>query len=221
MFYKNMLGKKLFGCKNKYKSSINNQVQLIKVFGKPRINVAGMLQSGGIINHIWKQGIEKCLMINGQWSRALILGLGGGSLVTLINQSYSGVKIVGVEIDPVMIDLGKKHFGLDKIENLEIVKGDAVEYVKKTQNSKLKSKKFDVVFVDLYVGDKYPKKAEKDSFVSNLNKIASKKGIVVFNRLFYGKHKRGVGEFVKKLEKYFKNIELQHVCSNLLVFCTN
>jgi spermidine synthase len=49
--------------------------------------------------------------------RILILGLGGGTLVPLLHALHAGagraVQLVGVEIDPIVVELAQQHLGLD------------------------------------------------------------------------------------------------------------
>ena len=57
--------------------------------------------------------------------KILVLGLGAGSIVKVINKYFPKSKITAVEIDPMMVEIGKKHFDLEKARNLEIIIGDA------------------------------------------------------------------------------------------------
>lgn len=196
-------------------SSVNGRIQVVNFLGEPRIIVSGLLQSGGLLEVIWGKVIKKII----GWpdfsaKSCLILGLGGGTLANLINQSFPEVKITGVEIDPEIIRLAKKYFGVNKISNLKIINTDAIKFI----NQEKSPEKFDLIFVDLYLGDKIPSKTETAIFMSNLKKLLSKSGIIVFNRLFYEQHKKGTEKFVKQLGYYFSNIELVRVHSNLLVF---
>lgn len=198
-------------------SSLSGNIKVIKLFNKPRIIVNDMIQSGGLVELIWKKGIKKVQKFKSlKVQNVLILGLGGGTVTNLINQSFPQAKITGIEIDPAVIRLGKKHFGLGKIKNLKIIQADAVKYV---NDYSLITNRYSLILVDLYIGDKVPKKAEAKEFLKNLKKLISKNGIIIFNRLFYQDHKKKTEEFIKKLDKYFPKIELIRIWSNLLVVC--
>ena len=234
-----MLGKKLL---KEISSPINAKIQVISFLGKPRIFVNNMLQSGGLIESIWKKAIKKLnhqsLIIN----HCLILGLGGGSAAKLLDRSFPEIRITAIEIDPIMIRLGKKYFDLDKIKNLKIINNDAFQEVEKMyqcidtliqkavktprrwpngllRGGEKKKNSFDLILVDLYLDNKFPKQAESSSFLKNLKKLLAKNGIIVFNRLFEKKDKKQVEKFIKKLDKYFSKIELERAFSNLLIFC--
>ncbi len=195
-------------------SPINTKIKVVNFLGEPRIIVGGLLQSGGLLEVIWGKAIKKITKLpNFSATRCLILGLGGGTLAELVNQKFPDVKIIGVEIDPEIIRLGKKYFRLDKIPNLEVINDDAIKFINK-RNSLGKS---DLIFVDLYIGDKIPKKVETDDFLINLKKKLSKNGIIVFNRLFYDRHQKMTEQFTRKLDNYFPDIEFLRVHSNLLI----
>ena len=78
---------------------------------------------------------------------------------------------------------------------------------------------YNLVLVDLYLGNKFPIQAESPSFLKNLKKLLAKNGVIIFNRLFEKKDKKQVKEFINKLGKYFSKIELIRAWSNLLVVC--
>lgn len=138
-------------------------------------------------------------------SNVLILGLATGTLAKLINKKFKNAKLTGMEIDPAMIAIGKKYFDLDKIPNLKIVNKDAKNFVGN----------FDVIFVDLYLGDKPPEFLYTDVF---LKKLAKSGKTVVINHLFYDKDKKARAEYlIGKMSRYFKDIGLQRVLTNVII----
>jgi len=56
--------------------------------------------------------------------------LAGGTIVNLLIRMYPYMNIVGVDIDPVIVDLGRKYFHLDEYKNLKIEIADAFDYIK-------------------------------------------------------------------------------------------
>ncbi len=165
-----------------------------------------LTQSGGLINDIWKPVISnvQCLMSN-----VLILGLATGTVAKLLVQKYRSIKVTGVEIDPVMIEIGKKYFGLDKIPNLKILNIDANKYKF--------NKKFDLILVDLYLGDQCPSFVYSPKFLGKIRRWGK---IAIFNHLFYDQEKKENAEnLIKKLGKYFKNIKLRRVLTNVMIIC--
>ena len=59
-------------------------------------------------------------------SNALILGFGTGSVASILCDEYKkDVYLTGVEKDPVVIDLAKKYFHIDRYKNLSLHIEDA------------------------------------------------------------------------------------------------
>jgi len=168
-------------------SKYNGHLKVIKTWGMGTyIQAGGLTQSGGIVETIWNSTLKQ---INNDCSNILILGLGGGTLAKLLRKKYPDAKIIGVEIDPIMIELGKKYLDLDKY-NIDIKIQDAFLFLKNNKN-----KKYDLLIVDTYFGDKYVEIAGSDPAMA---------GITVFNRLYYGDKRPDTVRFGNKLEKIYK-----------------
>jgi len=216
----------------KTNSPINGDITIYSVFGSPKMNIGGLLQSGGVVADIWKKAIKT---INNQQSfdfaqdrstisNILILGLGCGTVARIFSKKWPKAKIVGVEIDPEVIKLGKKYFGLGEIPNLKIVCSDAIKIISNPSTSlrtghQLTISNFDLIIVDLYLGEQIPRKSESLIFLKSLKKLLSENGIVIFNRLFWNGHKKKAKLFVKTTQKVFKQVKLVRTVANLLVFC--
>jgi len=191
----------------KTKSKISGEIIVKEHFGRYTLHVQGLIQSGGIIKGIWKKPFKK-LEKELNVENCLILGLGGGTVVQLIKSPWPEAKILGIEIDPEIIKIGKQFFGLDRVENLEIINKDAFQWLAKYQG-----KKFDLVLVDFYLGSKFSQQAETDKFLESLKKILSKKALVVFNRLrLPGEDLTG---FEEKLDRHFSQVETIKTPTNL------
>jgi spermidine synthase len=203
-----MLGTKVL---EERKSKFNGNLRVVKSFGLGTyIQANGLTQSGGIVETFWKQTLKKVKSKNEEVKNCLILGLGGGTVAKLIRKSWPEAKITGVDIDPVIVELGEKYLGLNRKE-IKIEIGDALLVSKR-----LKNKKFDLVVVDLYNGDEFPKKFEDEKFLRSL----TKNKLVIFNRLYYKEKKIKALEFGKKLQKFFGKVEYFYPISNLMFVCS-
>lgn len=203
----------------KVQSPTNGEVTVIKsiAFGT-YIQVSGLTQSGGIIHDIWNKTLKKNEIKKTNVKNCLILGLGGGSLVKVVNRYWPQAKITGVDIDPIMVNLGKKHLGLsDKTIKVHI--SDAFDFLA-IHTKELKSS-FDLILIDLYVGDEFPKKFEGEAFLALAKSYLGKNGFVIFNRLYYGEKRRQSMKFGDKLEKLFKKVEIFFPEANVMFVCSN
>lgn len=194
-------------------SSLNGEILIYQgLFGQKSMRIGGVSQSGGLVVNIWKKAINEVKNRMGGISSCLILGLGCGDAARLVSQKWPEAKITGIEIDPAVIEVGKKYFRLKEIPNLEVVRGDAIE---KIENQK---SKFDLVLVDLYLGKNFPKEAESKEFLESLKKITTPDGIIVFNRFNWGVYRKQAEDFKEKLRDFFPKVWVKKTVSNLLLF---
>lgn len=196
----------MFGTKilEERESKYNTKVQVVRSLGfGTYIQAGGITQSGGIVEMFWRQTVKKLKAQNSKVKTVLILGLGGGTVAKLIKRYWPDAKITGVEIDPVMVELGEKYLGL---RNIRIKIQDAFDF---------DSTGYDLVLVDLYNGDEFPKKFENERFLKKL----TKNKIVIFNRLYYGEKRPEAMRFGQKLEKIFKKVNYFYPEANLMFIC--
>ncbi len=191
-----MLGTKIL---EERESKYNGHLKVVKTLGMGTyIQAGGLTQSGGIVETIWKSTLKQ---IKDNSENILILGLGGGTLAKLLRKKYPKAKITGVEIDPIMIELGKKYLDLDKY-NIDIKIVDA---------NKFKIEKYDLLIVDTYFGDKVAEIAGSDPAMAE---------ITVFNRLYFGDKRPDTVRFGNNLEKIFKKVTWFYPEANLMFICS-
>jgi spermidine synthase len=189
------------------KSKFNGNLRVVKSFGLGTyIQAEGLTQSGGVVEGIWKQTLHRVKDKRQEVKNVLSLGLGGGTVAKLIRKFWPEAKITGVDIDPMIVELGQKYLGLDEVD-VDIKIQDAAKPI---------PDKFDLVIVDLYRGDQFPKKFEDEKFLKSL----TKNKLVVFNRLYYKDKKLLAEEFGKKLQKFFRNVEYFYPEANLMFLCS-
>lgn len=187
------------------KSKYNGEIKVIKSLGYGTyFQVNGLTQSGGIVETIWDKTISHLYHSRFTVHRSLVLGLGGGSVAKVLRKYYPKAHITGVDIDPVIVDLGKKYLDLDKY-NVDIKIMDAFDYP-------LSSNLYDLIIVDGFIGDNY---------IDFLSKDLKKAKIVIFNKLFYKDKKDEALKFGKKLKKNFDKVEYFYPPANLMFICKN
>jgi spermidine synthase len=170
--------------------------------------VGGLVQSinanaPDVEERIWGRLAQSA---KGKVQNCLILGLGGGTVAHLLTKKLGPIPIDGVEIDPLMVEVGKKFFDLDKLPNLNIITADAVDLISRQQFSNLTIQQYDLIIVDLYCGPKYPTGAESLAFFTGLKRLTHPSGVIVFNRIsgkcdadVEEKLRKTFGQFEKKL----------------------
>lgn len=198
-----MLGTKVL---EERESKFNGHLCVVKTIGLGTyIQANGLTQSGGVVENIWKQTLKRIKNSKFKIKNCLILGYGGGTVAKLIKKYWPDTKIIGVDIDPAIVELGKKY--LSSNPKVQIKIGDAIKDYGK----------FDLVIVDLYRGDEFPEKFENERFLKKL----TKNGLVVFNRTYYGDKRPLAVKFGLKLQKIFRNVEYFYPEANLMFICSN
>lgn len=197
-----------------FNSFVNGKVEVVKTLWGTSIKVGGLTQSGWLIREIWKKTLKKFYFKDVK--RILVLGVGGGSVIKILKKLYPFAEIYGVEKDPLMIELGKRFLGnKEELESIRIKIIDAYDYL-----SRLRPRRyFDLVLVDLYIGDKFPKKFSRREFLLLLKNITKENGAIIFNRLYYGEKRKEATKFASLVGEVFSKVEYFFPQANLMLVC--
>ena len=194
-------------------SDLNPLLEVVFQDGKYMLNSANANYSFGglyeLFNLIFKQ-------IPVDWKNTtniLILGFGAGCTVPLIKQYNPGSRIVGVEADSKVIELGRKYFNIDSYEKTTIICDTALNYVTNT------NQKFDLVIIDVYVDLDVPNEVESIEFLEKLKLTLNQNGIVMFNKLTPTKsYRKQIPELSNLYKEVFGNIELHRIMETGSIF---
>jgi len=114
--------------------------------------------------------------------KVLIVGLGGGSMVHFLQRRDPGVKVDVVEIDPVVVSIADRYFGVRSGGNVKIHVADGFEHLNTTEE------KYDVIYMDAFLRpsggtDKtgVPLHLKTLAFYDQLKKRLNPDGVVLFN----------------------------------------
>lgn len=113
----------------------------------------------------------------------LVLGVAGGSVIETLKKEikFEG-QITGVEIDPVVVELATKYFGLGKYNNVSIVIDDAFEFVLKSKE------KYDLIIIDIFQDTTMPNFLFEDFFINRINFLLKVNGFILFNTMILNKN---------------------------------
>lgn len=113
---------------------------------------------------------------------AIIVGLGGGSMIHYLQKYDPQVNIEAVEIDPVVVELAERYFAVKQKDNVRLIIADAFDYLKKTP------KKYDTIYMDAFLKPSastdetgVPLKLRTQAFYQQLQGLLKPGGSVVFN----------------------------------------
>jgi spermidine synthase len=180
--------------------------------GKYKLLVNGSRQSGEYVRKLWQHAFCVFGIIpSPDVRKILVLGVAGGTVVHLLHAMYPDATIEGVEIDKEMIVIGKKYFGLDRVERLTLTKSDAKAFLEKVARKQMH---WDMVVVDLFVGATIPAFVSEEGFIRNLKQVMTPKGMAIINYLREREYGTLAVLLRGKLEKIFHSVKDCEVCFN-------
>jgi SAM-dependent methyltransferase len=114
--------------------------------------------------------------------RALLLGLGGGTVAWLLARRCPGVAMVGVERDAEVLAAGRESFGLDALPTLRIEEADAFEWVA-ARLAADETELFDLICLDLFQAGRMAQGALATPFLRQLAALLAPGGVLTVNLL--------------------------------------
>ena len=196
-------------------SPVNGKIRVVRTLGLGTyLQAEGLTQSGGIVDGFWRRLLGKVKKEKPEIKNCLILGLGGGSAAMRVKKLWPQAEVTGVDVDPLMIELGRKYLGLDGVK---VVIEDASDF---TIDADRKSQKYDLILIDTYLGSSYPPEFERDDFLIRMKRLLKNNGLAVFNRLYYGEKRPAAMRFGAKLEKVFVRVDSFFPEANLMFLCS-
>lgn len=165
------------------------------------------------MEEIWGKALKTVHSYQLPVNKVLILGLGGGTAARVVKKYWPEARITGVEIDPVMVDLGKRYLSLSEINQLTIVKGEA-EAVMKTR---LKRDRYQLIVVDLFLGRRVINRVYQVGFWKLVKSIKAKAGVIVINLLKNAAEADKNQRLIEKLRVEFEQVKLVKTPANRLL----
>jgi spermidine synthase len=142
--------------------------------GRAALLVDGVVQSISPEDGLSVGGYWAAMLPDERPARALILGLGGGTLASLLRARWGGLRMVGVDDDNRILALAREAGWLPTC-GLEIVLCDAFEFVRTCHE------RFDYVAVDLFRGPRMPSRVFGKPFLRHVRSRLEPHGRLVVN----------------------------------------
>lgn len=230
MKIKSFFKKLLFGSTliAKLESPINGKLTIYEdIFGHRWVKAGVLTESGGIMETIMEKAFREVRKTKQQpVKKALLLGLGAGTVVKRLRRYWPEAQIIAVDLDPIMLTIGKQYFGVDQNPKINLIVGDAINLVNNSRSvlwseQQKTTEKYDLIVIDLYLETDFPiKKIQEKQFLNNLNNLLIKDGMVVINRLNWGYHRQDTNDIINTYSAYFPKCWVKKAtASNRLIFC--
>ncbi|PKQ19695.1 MAG: spermine synthase [Actinobacteria bacterium HGW-Actinobacteria-6] len=119
--------------------------------------------------------LHLALTVKPDAKRVLVLGLGAGAVTKRMWHDYPEMRIDSVEIDPVVVDVAERYFGLPEDDRLRVTVADARRYVQTTEET------YDIIIVDAYYADSLPFHLTTREFLEELKSRLAPDGVIAYN----------------------------------------
>lgn len=160
-----------------YESIVNPVIEVSINKGKYVLNSASVNFSYGLMHEVFRSYFRQDPPGLLPDDKVLILGFGGGTIAVILLEEL-GLKcsITGVELDEAVIKAARDHFNIQRLQKLEILQLDAMDFVNAC------NEKFKLIVVDIYVDNALPPQFEEESFFRRLSNCLEPGGKIVFNK---------------------------------------
>lgn len=107
--------------------------------------------------------------------RALLIGLGGGSLPSLLVHRLPALQLDVVELDPVVVEVARSHFGLPEASGLRVHVGDGRAFIERADA------RWDLVVLDAYDARGVPLRLATVEFLRSVRRVLAPGGVACAN----------------------------------------
>jgi spermidine synthase len=143
--------------------------------------------------------------------RALLLGLGGGTVASLLARVYPGCEIVGVEREASVLATARAELGLDEIPGLRVVEADA--FVWAGERARSEPRIYDYIALDLYVGGRLAVGTLGTLFLGEIAALLAPHGTLAVNLTTTMR----LPEQIQRLEGIFALTETRRLWGNVVL----
>ncbi len=193
-------------------SPYNTHIRVNEHMGKLKLLVNGSPQSGTSIDTLWKCAFRQFHIDLLKPKTALVLGLGGGTVLPMLGALSPGIRITCVEIDPIMIDIAKRYFHVGRIPSCRILEGDARSYVA------ARPSRVDLAVVDVFSGFTIPAFVEDPEFWKDLMGCVVPGGCIVLNYLRELEYKQKADKLLTMLQELVPTTRYCEIENNRFFF---
>lgn len=135
----------------------------------------------------------------GKVKRVAIIGLAAGTIARQFTAVYGPVPIDGVEIDPDIVDVGRRYFDMNE-PNLDVHVADGRTFMRTTHNS------YDVVAIDAFQQPYIPFQLTTKEFFEEIRAHLSPTGVVCLNTGHTKTDYRLAQAFINTLSQVFPSV---------------
>jgi spermidine synthase len=133
----------------------------------------------------------------------LLLGLGGGTAAEIYRRLYPSAGVVGVELDPAIVEAGRRWLGV-RLDGVEVVIDDARIFV--AAEAARAPGRFDVVILDAFQFPYVPFQLATAEFFASVRRTLAPGGVLLVNVGRYGEARDVVHAVARTLAAVFPHV---------------
>jgi len=141
-------------------------------------------------------------------NRALFIGAGAFGMPEQVSKVYPEAHVDVVEIDPAVIEVGRRFFKLDEFPKVHAHANDARRYVNQSEGN------YDLIFGDAYNGVRHiPAHLVTQEFFQEIKSKLSTNGVFIMNVIsaVEGSKAELLSHILPTIQSVFPNVEVFHV----------
>jgi spermidine synthase len=115
------------------------------------------------------------LVLRPDAAKALIIGLGGGSMAKKYHKEFPEIEIDSIEIDPDVVEVARKFFHFQEDSCQRVHGGDGREFLTRADD------RFDLILLDAYYADNMPFHLVTREFFGTARRKMTPEGVLVIN----------------------------------------
>ncbi len=198
----------------RFSSEFNRDIRVVLEYGRYKILVNGSPQSGLYIEKLWKRAFAAFGMRQqfARSPRVLMLGVAGGSVLRVIGSYFPFAAITGVDIDPVMLRLGKTYFQIHRQKHVKLVCLDARTFLANHLGA------YDLIVSDIYFGRSIPKFVAQRAYVRSLRRALRPSGRLIVSVLHDAQYRDELAVLRQILTDTFGAVSEKSVFLNTFFF---
>jgi len=127
----------------------------------------------------------------------LLLGLGGGSAISIIRKTgHPMAHVTAVELDTEILSLAGQHFGMHPGAGLRLVHADARVFLQEAPDAA-----YSAIIDDLFIDTSKPEFTRNPAYIENLHRVLQASGLLVIN--FMAKDTAAASDFIRHYTERF------------------
>lgn len=194
-------------------SDINNNLEIILVKGQLQLCTDKAVYSYEYKYENFRQLFDLMDFSKVKGKNVLLLGLGLGSVIQLINYHKKEMLYTAIELDDEVIHLAEKYILKPLDINVQIIQTNGYTYPWTTEE------KFDLICMDIFIDDWIPNEFLSTEYCQSLKDLLNPNGTVVYNTPAFNKESASQSKhfYLDHFKPTFSKAELVEVHKNYML----